>query len=225
MGTRLSIKIAHTILLFRVLISASLFFCDCFKCKLIGTILFCYYCCTTINTTPATTIYAHYFCLASSPLLYYFYFYLSNSMFGSRCSLFLYMVTVFVWPPLLYYYFYFSYSSIFGRSCYFFLGTSSCFFGQTLISSPLFGLWRICPTPEIIWIMSWWSWTCEELGIITRCPLLSFSISSWLFLYMLTVFIMPLCSKFLIKWWLTYFWGLYYFYYSFFWSIVVLSDS
>jgi hypothetical protein len=39
MGTRLSIKIAHIILLFRVLISASLFFGDCFKGKLIGTML------------------------------------------------------------------------------------------------------------------------------------------------------------------------------------------
>jgi hypothetical protein len=48
-------------------------------------------------------------------------------------------------------------------------------------------------------------------------PLLSFSIWS-LFLCMLTVFMMPLCSKFLIKWCLTCFWGLYhyhYYYYSF----------
>jgi hypothetical protein len=38
-------------------------------------------------------------------------------------------------------------------------------------------------------------------------PLLSLSICS-LFLYMLTVFMMPLCSKFLIKWWL-FLWCLY----------------
>ena len=33
---------------------------------------------------------------------------------------------------------------------------------------------------------------------------------------------MPWCSKFMIKWWLTCFWGLYYCYYLFFYYIVVL---
>jgi hypothetical protein len=35
------------------------------------------------------------------------------------------------------------------------------------VFSALFGLWWNCPTLEIIWDMSWWSGTCEELGIIT----------------------------------------------------------
>jgi hypothetical protein len=38
------------------------------------------------------------------------------------------------------------------------------------VFSALFGLWWNCPTPEIIWDMSWWSRTCEELGIITSHP-------------------------------------------------------
>ena len=39
-----------------------------------------------------------------------------------------------------------------------------------LISSPLFCRWWNCPSPYIIWNMSWWSRTCEKLGIITSCP-------------------------------------------------------
>ena len=56
--------------------------------------------------------------------------------------------------------------------------------------------------------MNWWSWTCEELGIITSRPYFLVWRCS-LSLDMLSVFMMPLCSKFLIKWWLTWFWGLY----------------
>jgi hypothetical protein len=64
---------------------------------------------------------------------------------------------------------------------------------------------------ELMIINLWGTWHHYQL------PLLSFSICS-LFLYMLVVFTMPLCSKFLITWWLTCFWGLYlyyYYYYSF----------
>ena len=110
-------------------------------------------------------------------------------------------------------------------SCFFYtfsslcLLSSCCFFCQIspLLSSPLFCRWWNCLSPYIIWNMSWWSRTCEELGIITSRPYCLFLYAHY-FLYMLTVFMMPLCSKFLIKWWLTCFWGLYlyyYYYYSF----------
>ena len=63
--------------------------------------------------------------------------------------------------------------------------------------------------------MSWWSWTCEEFGIITSRPYCLF-LYAHCFLYMLTVFMMPLCFKFFIKWWLTCFWGLYLYYYYYY---------
>ena len=50
--------------------------------------------------------------------------------------------------------------------------------------------------------MSWWSRTCEELDIIISRPYITFSHFS---------IMMSLCSKFMIKWWLTYFWGLYFY--------------
>ena len=55
-------------------------------------------------------------------------------------------------------------------------------------------------------------------------PLLSFSICS-LFLYMLTVFMLPLCSKFMIKWWLTCLWGIHCCYYSFFYLLLFFIFS
>ena len=45
-----------------------------------------------------------------------------------------------------------------------------------LLSSPLFCRWWNCPSPYIIWNMSWWSRTYEELGIITSRPYITFSI-------------------------------------------------
>ena len=80
-----------------------------------------------------------------------------------------------------------------------FLGSSTCFFLPNLPSplfvatfpilyvmkaapvflpnlpSPLFCRWWNCPSPYIIWNMSWWSRTCEELGIISSCPYITFS--------------------------------------------------
>jgi hypothetical protein len=39
----------------------------------------------------------------------------------------------------------------------------------------LFCRWWNCPSPYIIWNMSWWSRTCEELGIISSRPYITFS--------------------------------------------------
>ena len=44
-----------------------------------------------------------------------------------------------------------------------------------LLSSPLFCRWWNCLSPYIIWNMSWWSRTCEELGIISSRPYITFS--------------------------------------------------
>ena len=44
-----------------------------------------------------------------------------------------------------------------------------------LLSSPLFCRWWNCLSTYIIWNMSWWSRTCEELGIISSCPYITFS--------------------------------------------------
>ena len=44
-----------------------------------------------------------------------------------------------------------------------------------LLSSPLFCRWWNYLNPYIIWNMSWWSRTCEELGIISSCPYITFS--------------------------------------------------
>ena len=84
------------------------------------------------------------------------------------------------------------------------------FFLPNLIS-PLFCRWWNCPSPYIIWNMSWWSRTYEELDIISSRP----TLPSPLFSVMI-----PLCSKFMIKRWLTCFWGLYYCYYSFFYILL-----
>jgi hypothetical protein len=43
------------------------------------------------------------------------------------------------------------------------------------LSSLLFWQWWNCLSPYIIWNMSWWSRTCEEHGIITSCPYITFS--------------------------------------------------
>ena len=55
--------------------------------------------------------------------------------------------------------------------------SNCCFFCQIspLLSSPLFCWWWNCPNPYIIWNMSWWSRTCEELGIISSRPYITFS--------------------------------------------------
>ena len=55
--------------------------------------------------------------------------------------------------------------------------SSCCFFCQIspLLSSPLFYRWWYCLSPYIIWNMSWWSRTWEELGIITNRPYITFS--------------------------------------------------
>ena len=55
--------------------------------------------------------------------------------------------------------------------------SSCCFFCQIspLLSSPLFCRWWNCLSPYIIWNMSWWSRTCEELGIISSRPYITFS--------------------------------------------------
>jgi hypothetical protein len=55
--------------------------------------------------------------------------------------------------------------------------SNCCFFCQIspLLSSPLFCRWWNCPSPHIIWNMSWWSRTCEELDIISSRPYITFS--------------------------------------------------
>ena len=57
------------------------------------------------------------------------------------------------------------------------LVNSCCLFCQLspLLSSPLFCRWWNCLSPYIIWNMSWWSRTCEELGIISSRPYITFS--------------------------------------------------
>ena len=49
------------------------------------------------------------------------------------------------------------------------------FFAKSPLSSPLFCRWWNCPSPYIIWNMSWWSRTYEELGIISSRPYITFS--------------------------------------------------
>ena len=92
------------------------------------------------------------------------------------------------------------------------------FFWQTVISSPLFCLWWNYPTP----LFGIWADDQELVRNLASLPAAPsvFSICS-LFSYILTMFMMPWCSKFMIKWWLTCFWGIHYRYYSFFWSIAV----
>ena len=118
-------------------------------------------------------------------------------------------------------------------------------YDYNFLSSPLFCRWWNYPSPYIIWNMSRWSRTCEELGIITSRPYITFSSLLCYDALMLQIHdqelirnlaslaaaptlpsplfsvMMLWCSKFMIKWWLTCFWGLYY-YYLFFWYIVVL---
>ena len=85
-------------------------------------------------------------------------------------------------------------STIFGYFSYpLCLGSSSCLFLHIflsmfvkqlllsfcqispLLSSPLFCRWWNCLSPYIIWNMSWWSRTCEELRIISSHPYITFS--------------------------------------------------
>ena len=110
--------------------------------------------------------------------------------------------------PLLYF------LAIFAISCCSMFAKQLLLFFQIspLLSSPLFCRWWNCLSPNIIWNMSWWSRTCEELGIITSRPTLHCPLFSVM---------MPWCSKFMIKWWLTCFWGLYYCYYSFFYIVIL----
>ena len=49
------------------------------------------------------------------------------------------------------------------------------FFAKSPLSSPVFCRWWNCPSPYIIWNMSWWSRTCKELGIISSHPYITFS--------------------------------------------------
>ena len=51
------------------------------------------------------------------------------------------------------------------------------FFAKSPLSSPLicFYWWWNCLSPYIIWNMSWWSRTSEELGIISSRPYITFS--------------------------------------------------
>jgi hypothetical protein len=94
------------------------------------------------------------------------------------------------------------------------LGSSSCFFWPTLLSS-LLPMMKLSNSrnylehDELMIKNLWGTWHHYQPS------LLCFSICS-LFLYMLTVFMMPLCSKLLIKWWLTCFWGLYHHYYYYY---------
>ena len=56
--------------------------------------------------------------------------------------------------------------------------SSCCFFFcqiSPLLSSHLFCRWWNCPSPYIIWNMSWWWRTCEELGIISSRSYITFS--------------------------------------------------
>ena len=81
------------------------------------------------------------------------------------------------------------------RAALFVLASSCCFFWPPLLSSSLlsshFCLWWNCHL-HIISEMSWWSNSCEELGII--------------YLTFMHLFVtMPWCSKIMIKWLLTYF--------------------
>ena len=52
---------------------------------------------------------------------------------------------------------------------------SSCCFFLPNLPSPLFCRWWNCLSPYIIWHMSWWSRTCEKLGIISSRPYITFS--------------------------------------------------
>jgi len=65
-----------------------------------------------------------------------------------------------------------NYCSMFAKQLFFFCQISP------LLSSPLFCRWWNCTSPNIIWNMSWWSRTCEELGIITS-PFPLFSSLLW----------------------------------------------
>ena len=85
--------------------------------------------------------------------------------------------------PLLYFC-HISYPLCLGSSSCFFYTFSSlcllnncCFFCQIspLLSSPLFCRWWNCLSPYITWNMSWWLRTCEELGIISSRPYITFS--------------------------------------------------
>jgi len=117
-------------------------------------------------------------------------------------------------PPLLLLIYYYSPSVIYGSSCclpkkWAYLNTVSIcmlFFTNSPLLSSLLPMIKLSNSRNCL-DMNWWSWTCEELGIVTSRPYFLVWRCS-LSLDMLSVFMMPLCSKFLIKWWLAWFWGL-----------------
>ena len=90
------------------------------------------------------------------------------------------------WPPTykqLLFFCHLSYPLCLGSSCCFFLHLFLSMFVKQLLlfcqispllSSPLFCWWWNCPSPYIIWNMSWWSRTCEQLGIISSRPYITF---------------------------------------------------
>ena len=113
-------------------------------------------------------------------------------------------------------------SSMFGKQQLLFytfsslcLLSSCCFFAKSPLSSPL-----LCfADDEIVQIHKLYGIWADNQELMRNLASLAAAptLSSPLFSVM-----MPWCSKFKIRWWLTCFWGLYYCYYSFFWYIVVL---
>ena len=95
-------------------------------------------------------------------------------------------------------------------------GSSTCFFfAKSPLSSPL-----LCfADDEIVQVHTLYRIWADDQELMRNLASLPTAptLPSPLFSVM-----MPWCSKFMIKWWLTCFWGLYYCYYSFFWYIVVL---
>ena len=123
----------------------------------------CAYICSLSLDMHTIFIYAHCDCIC--PLCLYMLLLTDNNCFVEPPLLYFYY---FYYSPLLSYYSYFHYFYYYSL-CYFF-GNHQLLFSKTLISSPLFCQWWNCLTPETIWNMCWWSWTCEELGIITSRP-------------------------------------------------------
>ena len=117
-------------------------------------------------------------------------------------------------PPFL--------SSMFGKQLLFFLHIFLSmfvkqlllFFAKSPISSPL-----LCfADDEIIQVYTLygiWADDQELVRNLTSLPATP-TLPSPIFFVM-----MPWCSKFMIKWWLIYFWGLYYCYYSFLYIVVL----
>ena len=81
---------------------------------------------------------------------------------------------------------------------------------SSLLFSPLFCRWWNYPSPYIIWNMSLWSRTCEELGIISSRPYITFSSLLYYDALMLQVqdqmmidmFLRPLLLLLLVFWYI-----------------------